>query len=274
MQDAHIITAPDDESSKTDSKKKSNRNAILIVIGAIVLFVLIGGGSFIVGRQTQETPELSPTPSAPSSQSPTPTTTIIPTPLTSPGSPSPSPSPTPTPQIKSVTLSPLAPQDGFRSSNNGGNAALDIRAGRNVNLVTRGFASFDLSDIPAGSTIEDATLRLYQTKTVGNPYGVGGNLKIDHLTYGDTLDSADYGSPALSSSFATLTNNSTVEWKDADVTDALKDDVANARAKSQYRIHFSLENTGGDVTGDFAYFEAAENTSATGNTPQLIVKYY
>ena len=69
-------------------------------------------------------------------------------------------------------------------------------------------------------------------------------------------------------------NFKTIEWKEADVTDALKDDISNARSRSQFRIHFQTENTGGDAEGDFAYFEATENTRKTGNSPQLVVKYY
>ncbi len=141
-------------------------------------------------------------------------------------------------------------------------------------MVTRGFVSFNLADIPEGVTITKATLRLYQTKTVGNPYGVGGNLKVDHLTYGNSLEDADYAAAALLSSFATLTNNDSVEWKDVDVTEALKNDVSENRSRSQFRIHFEIENTGGDVTGDFAYFEAADDSEGTGNTPQLVVNYY
>ena len=134
--------------------------------------------------------------------------------------------------------------------------------------------SFDISDVPSNADIKEATLRLYQAKIIGNPYGVGGSIKIDHLTYGDTLDNADYGAAALSSSFITLTNNAVVEWKDANVTDAVRDDLTNARSRSQFRIHFQIENTGGNVNGDFAYFEASENIMSTGNTPQLVVKYY
>ena len=181
---------------------------------------------------------------------------------------------TPTPDIKTKILDSNASLDGFRSSNNGGNNSVEIRAGRNVNLVTRGFVSFDLGDIPSGATITEASLRLYQNEIKGNPYGVGGALKIDHLTYGDSLDSSDYGLAALSSSFTTLTSNAVKEWKDASVTDMVKDDVANARSRSQYRIHFQIESTGGDVNGDFAYFESADNNMGTGNKPQLVVKYY
>lgn len=140
-------------------------------------------------------------------------------------------------------------------------------------MVTRGFVSFALSSVPSGAKIEDVTLRLYQYQIIGDPYGVGGELKIDHLDYGDTLESADYGASAISSSFTSISSNATLEWKDAGVTDALKNDILNSRSSSQYRIHFQVEPIGGTVAGDFAYFESSENIGGTGNTPQLVVKY-
>ncbi len=63
------------------------------------------------------------------------------------------------------------------------------------------------------------------------------------------------------------------EWKEVDVTAEVKDDIDAARSRSQYRLHFVTETTGGDVTGDFVYFESADNSEGTGNTPQLVVKY-
>lgn len=261
------------------SEGRSSGKKIVLIIAIILVILLIGGGAYFLGKQSGNTSsqaQISPTPYVISTPSPTPELEEPPSPTAS-GTLTPTKKPTltPTPTSKTKIISSKDTLDGFRSSNAGGNSTIDIRAGRNVNLVTRGFVSFDLSGIPSGATIKKATLRLYQSKIpAGNPYGVGGNLKVDHLVYGDSLDDADYSAPALSSSFATLTANATVEWKDADVTDRVKDDIANARSRSQYRIHFSTENTGGDVIGDFAYFEAAENSNGSGNTPQLVVEYY
>lgn len=266
--------------SSSNEKKKINWNKVLIGLGVTGLVLVIGGISFFFGRRSQnsESKDLTPTPTqsvspsptiipTPSSNSLTPTTTLIPT-------KKPTPTPIPTPVIKTMTLSATASLDGFRSSNGGGNDGLDIRAGRNVNLVTRGFVSFDITGIPASATITEATLRLYQTKTIGNPYGVGGNLKVDHLDYGTSLDDPDYGTASLISNFATVTTNASVEWKDVVATDQFKNDRSASRTRSQFRIHFTSEVTGGDVTGDFAYYESANNSEGTGNTPQLVVKYY
>jgi hypothetical protein len=285
MEDQVFSPPPARETSNT---KASNSNLIIGFV-ATVIVAIIATGAYYLGKNSQDNspaPTIIPTPTVtptnPPTQTPTATIssqpTISPTTIQSKTSATPTPTPltTPTPILKSKVLSSSASLDGFRSSNGGGNDSLDIRAGRNSYLVTRGFVSFDLTSIPAGSNIVEATLRLYQAKTIGNPYAVavGGALKVDHLIYGDSLDSSDYGQAALSASFATLTTNSVVEWKDVNVTNQVKEDVTNARARSQFRIHFTTEETGGTAEGDFAYFESANNSEGTGNTPQLIVKYY
>ncbi len=284
--DDQVIPAsdtPETHHSRVGGKSRDKKP--IFIIGGIIAVIGVALFSYILGSKNSNTNtsnEPSPTPqiTTPATTTPTPvdeepsgtpTTSITPTKKPT---ITPTPSPTPTPIIKTKVISSTASLDGFRSSNNGGNDAVEVRAGRNENLVTRGFVSFSLTDIPSGSTITEATLRLYQGQIIGNPYGVGGSIKLDHLNYGDSLDSSDYGMAALVSSFVTLTSNATVEWKDALVTTQLKDDVANARSRSQYRIHFTTENTGGNVTGDFAYFESADNNMGTGNTPQLVVKYY
>jgi hypothetical protein len=199
------------------------------------------------------------------------TATTSATPTIKPGTSS---TPTVTPITKSKILNATATMDGFRSSNGGGNNSVDIRAGRNENLVTRGFVSFDIDGIPEGATITEVSIKLYQVRVVGNPYSEGGVLEVDHLTYGDTLEGGDYSTAALLSGFATLSENKNTGWKETTVTNAVKDDIANARSKSQFRIHFETEVKGGDVAGDFTYFESADDSEATGNTPQLIVKYH
>lgn len=279
MEEQTASPAPETEESevfapKPESKRNPGSNKILIPL-FFVLLIIVGAGAFFFGSRKTQAP--SPTPTA------TPEETLTPSPFpegTATPSPKPTKTPSPTPGATSVpatetkTISSTASMDGFRASNGGGNPAVEIRAGRNVNLIMRGFASFDLPGELIGKTIEKATLRLYQTKVVGNPYSVGSALKVDHLDYGSSFENADYSAASLSSSFGTLTANATVEWKDLDVTDQVKADFSAGRTRSQYRFHFAIETIGGDVTGDFAYFESAENYGATGNTPQLVVKYH
>lgn len=264
-------------STAQDGSKGSKKG---LVIALVILFlILIGGGSFYFARSRSQA-EPTPTPTPIESPTPTPEvkgeTAETPTPTKKPTNtltPKPTPTQTPTPTVASQTLilSASASLDGWRASNAGGNNTWYIQAGRNNTLVERGFVSFDITSIPAGKTIELATLRLYQTEVVGDPYGSLGSLRLDHLNYGDSLEGSDYDASSISASFATLTSNAAVEWKDANVTDRLKDDIANSRSRSQYRLRFTTEATGADA---WARFESANNSIGTGNTPQLVVRYH
>jgi len=254
---------------------------IFIIILAIIVVIGFGIGSFYLGKQSAESDSepvptsalnsfLTPSPFE-NFTTPTPISTVSATPTQKAGASS---TPTATPITKSKILKATTQLDGFRSSNGGGNNSVDIRAGRNENLVTRGFISFDIDEIPEGATITEVILKLYQVRVIGSPYTTSGVLEVDHLTYGDALDGNDYSMAALLSGFATLSKNKTSGWKETAVTNAIQDDVANARSKSQFRIHFETEVKGGNVAGDFTYFESADNSEGTGNTPQLIVKYH
>lgn len=280
MDDVQILP-----SGSYQEEKGSGLKIILIIFGLIIASLAVAGSSYFLGTKfsnidpavtTGLPPTRTPQPTDPTkTPSATPTHSNKPTPATR-VSPSPTAkmSPTPTLIVKTKILPSVPILDGFRSSNGGGNNSLEVRAGRNSELVTRGFVSFDIVNMPSAAKIQSAAIRLYLGKVTGKPFSAGGNLMIDHLTYGDALDESDYASPALSANFASFESSTVIGWKEADVTARFKDDLANARSLSQFRIHFQNEITGGDTAGDFVYFEAQENTLKTGNAPQLVVKYY
>lgn len=253
-------------------EKAPNKKPIIIgILVFILILIAINVFFFFRFRQPSKPAEASPTPTAVLSPTPEVSPTPPPTPTRRP-TPTPTPTPTPVP-IEEQTLNSTSALDGFRSSNGAGNATVDVRSGRNVNLITRGFVSFDLASLPSGITVEKATLRIYQTSIIGNPYGVGGNLLVDHLDYGDSLGDDDYNRSSLSSNIGTLSSNATVEWKELEITDRLRNDLTSGRSRSQYRLHFTTETIGGDVTGDFAKFESGENSQGTGNLPKLVVRF-
>jgi len=282
LQESPAQEAPVKESPVKEPapKKPKNQKIILFsILGMIIIIALIFGAIFLRFRQpTGTTEELTPTPTptieATPTTEPSPSPTPIPTKKPTP-TPTPKPTPTPTPvPTEEQTLKSTSSLDGFRSSNGGGNATIEVRSGRNVNLITRGFVSFDLTSLPSGITIEKATLKLFQTSITGNPYGIGGNFLIDHLDYGDSLENDDYNRASLSSNIGTLSSNANLEWKELEVTDRVKDDLNNSRTRSQFRLHFTTENIGGDVTGDFANFESGDNSTGTGNLPQLVIRFH
>ena len=272
MEEEHIIPAKEKGATpKAPSKHLSSQQKLLIIAAIILVFAIIGGAFWLGSRKNEQDAEPSPSPTTEASP-----TAVLEEETTESPSPSPeeasSPSPTPAPEIKEEVITSTAFLDGYRGSNGLGHNDLYILVGRNLSVIQRGFVSFDLSSLPSDATIESATLRIYQEKIVGHPYGVGRNLMIDHLNYGDSLGNEDYGSSAISSSFTTLTNNANIEWKDANVTDTLKNDLSSGRNKSQYRILFPSDTAG--ATSDLIYFESADNSQGTGNLPQLVVKYH
>lgn len=267
--------------------KKLLQKKIILVILAILLVLAMGVTALFAlrkpGEKTAE--QVSPTPTPILTSTPTPEVSPSFTPTSQPiGKPTSTPTitltPSPTPKpLQEKTINSVSELDGFRSSNGGGNEVIEIRAGNGAmvgspayELVSRGFLSFSLNDIPAGSTIEKAILRIYQTRTKGNPYAADNSLIVDHLDYGITLDDADYNRAALTSNIGTITKNAVLEWKDLEVTSAVKNDRAGGRTRSQFRLRFSSE-TDGNGTEDIAYSEAAENTESTGNIPQLVIQY-
>lgn len=273
MEEEHIIPAKEKRAtSKASSKHLSSQQKFLIIVAIILVFVIIGGAFWFGSRNANQESEPSPSPTTKAS----PVVSLEGEEPTGGSSPSPeetsSPSPTPTPETIEKIITSSASLDGYRGSNSLGRDDLYILVGRNLSVIQRGFVSFDLSSLPSNATIESVTLRMYQEKVVGHPYGVGRDLMIDHLDYGNNLGNEDYGASAISSSVAILTNNATIEWKDVDVTDSLKNDLSNGRGKSQYRILFPSDVAG--ATSDLVYFESADNSEGTGNLPQLIVKYH
>jgi DNA-binding beta-propeller fold protein YncE len=141
--------------------------------------------------------------------------------------------------------------------------------------IYRQFYSFSIAamQIPVGSSVHAATLRLYQAGlSPDTPYGIGGlgNVIVDHLDYGGTLNNVDYSSPSLTPNIGTLSSNGTLGYKELGVTTYVQSDVTNTRQHSQYRLLFSSE-TNVDAADDYAYFTDAEDSCCTINRPPQLV---
>ncbi|KKU63363.1 MAG: hypothetical protein UX87_C0026G0005 [Candidatus Amesbacteria bacterium GW2011_GWA1_47_16] len=279
---------PDNGQAASASRKWLYLSLVILLLGLII------AGAFLMGTRRPEVlsnTAATPTPSPEISPTPTPEVTPILTPKitakpTSTLKPAPTVTPTPTtaPVSQTTIINSIVSLDGFRANNNGGNNSIEIRAGNGsmvgapaYELVIRGFTGFDIpTAVLSGKTIESAVLRLYQYKVTGTPYSGGNKIIVDHLDYGDSLEGADYSATAISSGIATLTANAVIEWKDAEVTSALKADLSAGHSRSQYRLRLSTE-TDGSGTEDVAYFHSS-NTGYTGYSaafrPQLVIKYH
>jgi hypothetical protein len=163
--------------------------------------------------------------------------------------------------------------DGYRSSNGGGSATVDIWVGRNNVATFRGFVSFDLKPLPSNITIEKATLKMYQFGRIGKPYVIGGNVVVDHLDYGSSLESTDYNRVAIKLHVGVLADNDTFGEKQLEVTDSVTNDLYYKRENSQYRLRFATETIGGNPSGDITWFLPEENIYYNNKPPQLEITF-
>ena len=180
-------------------------------------------------------------------------------------------SPTPTSAAKEIVITSAPKTDGFRASDGTGSSVSAIQVGRNQDVVSRGFLSFDLQEIPSGAEVTEAIIEVYIVSTEGNPNRLGG-LFLDHLVYGDTLDASDYSSVAILSSFTEFERTRREgQWISADVSTVVINDLDSTRTNSQFRLHF--ENETKTSSEDFIILESGENYMNSGNIARLRIKY-
>jgi hypothetical protein len=157
-----------------------------------------------------------------------------------------------------------------------------------VGWQTRGFLTFDLSELPAGTQqIVAAELVIHQIDHSPQAYGAAtGDLRITSVAY-ETLDFADYHAPAVEFCLGAcapvsylLSDNAADGWKTADVTKFVQRDWENSKGDpgaglvlpgglerlTQFRLQFDKENI--NVPGISAEFHAGE---AGNSAPKLQV---
>jgi hypothetical protein len=180
----------------------------------------------------------------------------------------------------SATIDSEAALDGYRGNDGSGSTRQDVLVGNGQivdpsgELVWRGFMSFDLSAIPAGANVQTSELRFFQAKVGGDPYGKLGNLVLEHVDYGSSLDAAAYDLPAMDSAMLAQQPASGAWYVLADRTIAawVQKDLDAGRTRFQVRLRFTQE-TDGDGQEDFSGIESPDDFFGTGNIPLLIVNY-
>jgi hypothetical protein len=180
------------------------------------------------------------------------------------------------PQVTTLRATPAL--DGYVTSGlgNWATAGNGIDVGDQDGLIDgtfrNGFLSFDLSTIPAGASVQQATLRCYQTEIAGSPYLTIGEIVVDHLDYGATLDAADYGLASLDADIGSFFSSSSLDWRTLPVTEAVRAALTMGLPRCQFRLRFSLEPPG-NATSDLATFEDGEGSQGTGNRPELVITW-
>jgi pSer/pThr/pTyr-binding forkhead associated (FHA) protein len=181
---------------------------------------------------------------------------------------------------QTVILRSDAALDGFRLNDGGGSTVEDILVGNGApidpvgELVSRGFMSFDLSGIPAGATIQSVELRFYQKQIRGDPYRKLGNLVLDHVYFGASLDASAYDTPVLDSAVLAQQTSPDAWYLFSDPTFAawVQSDLGAGRPRHQLRLQFSQE-TDGDGKEDWITIEPGGGPLGSPNSPQLVVTY-
>jgi hypothetical protein len=115
------------------------------------------------------------------------------------------------------------------------------------NVTYRGYLSFDLSNLPADVTIEDAKFAARQMPIEGTPYASFGALQVYHLSF-TTMNGVS--NVAASSKPGVFSEDGTIESKSIDVSSQVADDIAHRVERgnlSQYRLQFdTLYNNDGE----------------------------
>ena len=120
-------------------------------------------------------------------------------------------------------------------------------------LSYRAFFTFDLTTLPAGAELRTASLQIYQWDVVNSPYSTLGDLVVDHLVYGNTLDAADYDAADISRGFGVLSTDATIETKQVSVLQQVQADLDAGRTVSQFRVRFAIASDN-DGLPDYADF--------------------
>ena len=125
------------------------------------------------------------------------------------------------------------------------NALSSLRVGQGSVSVTsnyRSFVSFDVSSLK-GVGITSATLFVYQSSVVDSPYTNGGNIVVDLVDYGPTLDVQDWCESATASDIGAISSNATLGFKSLNVTSSLASVLGQGNDLLQFRFQSQDENS-------------------------------
>lgn len=179
-----------------------------------------------------------------------------------------------------ITLASEGMLDGYRLNDGTGSNSTDILVGNGDlailtgELVARGFMSFDLSDIPAGATIQSVELRFYQKEILGTPYEKLGNLVLEHVYYGAILDDGAYDTPALGTAVVDR-ETSPQAWyvlSDPTLVDWLQSSIDTGLPRQQFRLQFSQE-TDGDGQEDWIAIQSGGGILGSRQAPQMVITF-
>lgn len=133
-----------------------------------------------------------------------------------------------------------------------------------TNQGVQGFLSFDISSIPAGSTISEVKINFSYYDTQGDPFGSLGCLRLYPQDYG-SLNAGDYYTAANPVGALVRWCNGT-ELSNVAANENLKTHLQSlvGSSRARFRLQFKDDDSDGDGVADMIRFNAAI---------KLIVKY-
>jgi hypothetical protein len=131
------------------------------------------------------------------------------------------------------------------------------------------FVSFDLAAIPAQAQVTDAVLRIRLNNMVGEPEVGHGDVQLDDVDIGASLDAAD-PTQVFASAVATLVDDDALP-QFVTLTDRVAAAVAAGRTRFQLRLRYQVP-TDADGANDWANYISG-NSSVPENVPLLTVTY-
>lgn len=222
------------------------------------------------------TPKATPTPTPTPKPTPTPTATAVPTPTPTPtptATPAvtvtPAPTPTPVPGTVTLTLSVVADAEVRRFQPNTNFGTLQtLQVDPAVLTTTRALLRFDVSQLPVGSTIAAANLRLCETQ--GNSAGAGHTHTIQRAASTWTELGVTWSNqPPVS---ATVTATQIVPPSASCVfTDVSPDVQSWVGGANNYG--WMLSDQQETLLGGATQYASREHNSVT-HRPQLVVTYF
>ncbi|MDJ0974680.1 MAG: hypothetical protein QNJ98_09500 [Planctomycetota bacterium] len=112
-----------------------------------------------------------------------------------------------------------------------------------LNRSRRGFYRFDISAIPAGATIVQATLRTELVAAHGTPFTDLGSLWINHVECGPSLDASDFDRTPITPALAFVTSTG-LGPLNVPVTAGVQADVRIGWPHCDFRLEFSRRTDG------------------------------
>lgn len=193
--------------------------------------------------------------------------------------------------LKQGTVTITGSLDGYLASNLN-TAYLDatsLYAGDFVgNAFRRSFLTFSLATVPAtAKRITEAVMTLRGVGTIGTPYGAAnqGNLLVEHVNYGPSLEKADFdvakdgtftaaNAPFIGAKTVNITGGLVVCPMLLCANNGVAADLAARETlgnRSQFRIRFAKDSDG-DGANDYMYFHSSR-AATPANRPSLKVTY-